>query len=382
MRRAGDLRPRVLSALKIEPVVLQFTDVVVTICSLLMDDRDCRPWQERVEGAFQELDSDVKAVVRGIEEFAQDETRAAVEGWVRKVRQVGYRAYARRLLGAAEYDRLELALREDAAVVALAVRRGVRAAMPFVAAFEDGLEVMTAEQLSQVRAVDLLGLNVGQLMHKLDAAILEHVWPQLPMEAVSTRDDDSLGLEQFTDEIRAKVTTGATNHLTRVNEPLVRKLTGARDAMKYSADGVSQAASSLVELIDRTLREGTEDRKVLEWIDRELVGTSDVTYVTANGERRPSTRGSTFYFLYGGGSVAREPSGSDDGTGPSFLHEVLASVVVVARKKLQRLKHADSTDPDEREHLDKLLAAVEGAMWLGLWLHQTGPGNEAARRSA
>ena len=76
------------------------------------------------------------------------------------------------------------------------------------------------------------------------------------------------------------------------------------------------------------------------------------------------------YFLYSGGSVARQPAGADDGTGPSILHEVLASVVVVARKKLQRLKHADSTDPTDRQQLDQLLSAVEGTLWLGLWLHQ------------
>ena len=147
-----------------EPVVLQFTDVVVTVCSVLTNEQDSRPWQDRLEDAFQELDPDVDAVVGGLETFARDETRVAVEAWVRKVRRVGYQAYARRLLGTAEYERLERALREDAAVVALAVRRGVRAAMPFVVAFEDGLEVMTKEQLAQVRAVNLLGLNLS-LIH-------------------------------------------------------------------------------------------------------------------------------------------------------------------------------------------------------------------------
>lgn len=370
MRRAGELHPRLLSALKMEPVVLQFTDVVVTVCSVLTNEQDSRPWQDRLEDAFQELDPDVDAVVGGLETFARDETRVAVEAWVRKVRRVGYQAYARRLLGTAEYERLERALREDAAVVALAVRRGVRAAMPFVVAFEDGLEVMTKEQLAQVRAVNLLGLNIGQLMHKLDSAIGEHVLPVLPMEAVPTSDDDFLGLEHFADDVRARVTSSATLHLTRVNEPLVRKLAGARDALKYSADGVSQAASSLIELIDRVLRESADESQVLEWIDRELKNMSDVTYLTGSGEWRPTTRASTLYFLYGGGSVARQPSGADDGTGPSVLHEVLASVVVAARKKLQRLKHADSTDPAERDQLDQLLLAVEGALWLGLWLHQ------------
>lgn len=85
-----------LSALRIEPVVLQVTDVVVTVCSVLMDDQDSRPWQERLEGTFTELDPDVDAVMSGIEMFAQEETHVAVEAWVRKVRNVGYQAYVRR----------------------------------------------------------------------------------------------------------------------------------------------------------------------------------------------------------------------------------------------------------------------------------------------
>ncbi len=377
-RRARELDPRVLSALRIEPVVLQVADVVVTVCSVLMNDQDSRPWQERLEGTFKELDPDVDAVVNGIETFAQEETHVAVDAWVRKVRNVGYQAFARRLVGAAEYDRLQRALREDAALVALAVRRGVRAAMPFVAAFEDGLEVMTAEQLAQIQAANLIGVNFGQLMHQFDAMLGEKVWPKLPMETVPTCEDDFLGLEQFADQVRASVTTSAMAHLIRVNEPLVRKLTGARDALKYSADGVSQAASSLVELIDRVLREAAAESDVLKWIDREMPDTAELTYRTVStGERRPTIRGSTLYFVYGGGSVARQPLGSDDGTGPSILHEVLASVVVAARKKLQRLKHADSTDPADRAQLDQLLGAVEGTLWLGLWLHQmTHPSEE------
>jgi hypothetical protein len=64
--------------------------------------------------------------------------------------------------------------------VALAVRRGVRAAMPFVVAWEDALAVMSREQLSTLTSIDVLGLDVGKLIHDLDALPGDRVLPALP----------------------------------------------------------------------------------------------------------------------------------------------------------------------------------------------------------
>jgi hypothetical protein len=44
---------------------------------------------------------------------------------------------------------------------------------------------------------------------------------------------------------------------------LSRKIQGARDALTYSADPVSQAASSLIEMIDRLLRTAFNEAEVL-----------------------------------------------------------------------------------------------------------------------
>ncbi len=88
--------------------------MVVTVCSILSDATDPRPWQERLDDAFRHVEAD--SVVAGLEDIAASRTQAAVDTWVRKVRTVGYKAFARRLLGAATYDQLERALYEDAAV--------------------------------------------------------------------------------------------------------------------------------------------------------------------------------------------------------------------------------------------------------------------------
>jgi len=368
--RARDLEPGLLSALRLDEVALSSADVLVRVCSLLTDGTDGRPWQERLEDAFQGGPKP-EVVVARLEDLANGDLQSAIDYWARATRRAGYQAYARRLLGAADYDLLTRALREDAAVVALAVRRGVRGALPFVTAWEDALAVMSPEQLARATTVDVIGLNVGKLIHQLDSMLGEKVLPVLPMEVVDARAADFMDTTQLAAIVRENLSSSARHQLMRANEPLVRKLSGARDALKHSADGVSQAANSLIELIDRILRASSTRDEVLEWIDRELPGALDLV-VEDRGPagRRPTKMGEVLCFLYGGGRVAREPTETDDGQGPLFVHEVLAGVVVAARSELQRLKHADEPGDVDKAQLERLLAAVEGALLIGLWLQQ------------
>ncbi len=50
------------------------------------------------------------------------------------------------------------------------------------------------------------------------------------------------------------------------------------------------------------------------------------------------------------------------------MHDVLARVIVTARTKLQKMKHADGGTREEREQLLRILVAIEGALMLGLSL--------------
>ena len=279
------------------------------------------------------------------------------------------------------YDQLERALYEDAAVVALAVRRGVRAAMPFVAAWEDALAVMSREQLASLTTIDVLGLNIGKLVHDLDALLGDRVLPRTPSRGRVGARHQGVSLDDLSATIRTAVTSAAQRQLTRVNNPWYRKLAGARDALEYSADGVSQAASSLVELIDRVIRESLDGASVLDWIDSQIPSTPDTTYLTPKGVRQPTKHGELLCLVYGGGSVSRQPSEHDDGTGPSFVHQVLAGVMVSARSKLQALKHADEASEADREQLKALLSAMEGALMLGLLLQQLTTGQRADERA-
>ncbi len=122
-------------------------------------------------------------------------------------------------------------------MVALAVRRGVRGALPFVTAWEDALAVMSPEQLARATTVDVIGLNVGKLIHQLDSMLGEKVLPVLPMEVVDARAADFMDTTQLAAIVRENLSSSARHQLMRANEPLVRKLSGARDALKHSADG-------------------------------------------------------------------------------------------------------------------------------------------------
>ena len=369
--QARDLDPRLLSALRIDAVFLQLCDALVTVCSVLSDSSDPRPWQEQLDEVFRQVDA--AQVMAGLEDIVENRSLEAADAWIRQVRTVGYRAFARRLVGAATYDRLERALYEDAAVVAFAVRRGVRAAMPFVVAWEDALAVMTPQQLSALTSFDVLGLNVGKLIYDLDALLGDKLLPAFPADVLALHRADVVNLSELRDTFRARVSSTAVRQLTRVNQSLVRKLAGARDALEHSADGVSQAASSLVELIDRVLRESSDQDSVLEWIDEEVADSPGLTWVDDQGQRRPTKRGEVLCLMYAGGSVKREATEHDDGLAPLFVHQILAGVVVSARTKLQQLKHADEATEEDREQLSALLSAIEGALMLGLLLQQVAP---------
>lgn len=366
--RAQNLNNGVLAALSIDFAILQICELVVSISSLVTDTTDRRSWQDRLNEAVEGLEQ--KTLIDAAEKMQNAETLASAEAWARKVRTKDYKLFARRLLGAAEYYRLERAAYQDVAVVTVGVRKAVRAAMPFLIAWEDAIAVMSPGQLSKLASIDLLGLNFTKILHHLDSFLGDRVLPAFPEDVILPLASDVLDLSEMAEMFRAKVSSGALSQLTRVNQPLVRKLSGARDALIHSADGVSQAASSLIELIDRVLRESFDHRSVLAWIEEELSDTPGLVYQTDKGESRPTKRGEVLCLIYGGGSVNREATEDDDGFGPSMIHKVLAGVVVSARTSLQQIKHADDEGEEDREKLMGLMSAVEGALMLGLLLQQ------------
>jgi len=76
--RARDLEPGLLSALRLDEVALSSADVLVRVCSLLTDGTDGRPWQERLEDAFQGGPKP-EVVVARLEDLANGDLQSAIE---------------------------------------------------------------------------------------------------------------------------------------------------------------------------------------------------------------------------------------------------------------------------------------------------------------
>lgn len=363
------LEPSLLAALRINESMVLVTEAIVSVCRALTDSSDTRPWQEKIEDCF--ADFDEEKLEETLKAFVEVCEADKPENWAEKFKNANYKNFVERLLGAAQYRLLVNAVMEDGAVVALAIRRGVRALMPFAVAGSDALSLMSKEQLKAAKRIDALAINAVQIIVSLDGFLGEKLLSALPMEVTAATSSDLTawtpdGADDLVLQFRTLVTDASAKRVERANSTLVRKIRGARDALKYSEDGISQAANSLIELLDRIMREAFPPDSVLSWVDGNLPDEPDLTYLK-DGQRAPTKRAEALCFVHGGGPVMpRDANKYDIGEGPSFLHDVVALGLISARNKLQKLKHADGGTPEEREQLMAVLSALEGALMLGL----------------
>ncbi|MEU9663466.1 hypothetical protein [Streptomyces chartreusis] len=363
------LEPSLRAALRIDESMVLVTEALVSACAALTDSSDTRPWQEKIEDCFADFDEEKleKTLKAFIEVCEADEPK----NWLEKFKNANYKKFVERLLGAAQFRLLVNAVMEDGAVVALAIRRAVRALMPFAVAWGDALSLMTKEQLKTANRMDVLAINAVQVVVSIDGFLGEKLLSTLPMEVTTATESDLTGwtpdgIDDLVLQFRTLVTEASAKRVERANSPLVRKIRGARDALAHSEDGISQAANSLIELIDRIMREAFPPDTVLAWIDGNLPDEPGLTYFK-DGQRAPTKRAEALCFVYGGGPVVpRDANQYDTGEGPTFLHDVVALGLTSARNKLQKLKHADKGTPQEREQLMAVLSALEGALMLGL----------------
>ncbi|MPY36732.1 hypothetical protein FNH09_37595 [Streptomyces adustus] len=346
------------------------TETVVVIAKVLTDPNDQRPWQEKIEDCFPDGGEALSQTLLSLgDDFEAEKTKA----WLEQFNGQTYQKFAEKLLGAAQYRLLIEAFKEDAAALVLALRRAARALMPFAIAWRDATTLVSQNQIKPASRAQLLTFNTVDLMVSLDKFMGEKLFASLPMSLTGATEADlaSWSKDQVDDlvaDFRALVTEASTRRVERANSALVRKIRGARDALRYSEDGVSQAANSLIELLDRIMREAFPPSVVLAWADENLPDEPEMTHINKQGVRQPTKRAEALCFVYGGGSVdaLRIENQYDDGVGPSVFHDILARVLVSARNKLQKLKHTDGGTPEEREQLSSLLAALEGGLMLGL----------------
>ncbi|WP_153506032.1 hypothetical protein [Cumulibacter manganitolerans] len=366
------LPARTRDVLRISDGLVALIDVLVTVCHALTDDADKRPWQERLGDVFQDRYKDLDAL--GVADELNRLQSVLEEGdareWARRFRSSSAKMFLRRLLGAKLADELERAVLEDAAVVTAAVRRGVRLLMPYSVAIEDAISMLTPADLSQS---NLSGAEAKLLsaVIEIDRLLGEQVvqWLGIDSETISIASSapfSSKDVEQLTLDFRAFVSADSSNQIARVNASLVRKVRGARQALDHSVDGVSQAANSIVELIDRLLREAMPKDVVLAWLQTNFRNDGPYVRINDSGERVPTKRGEALCFIFGASPIRRAEGASADEV--PALHDAIALSLVRARSSLQALKHADDPTENETASLRNILAAVEGALLISVKL--------------
>lgn len=362
-----------LKVLGIEYWAIGALDAGVTIATVLGSDIDTRPLADRIEWLANNLEFpdgvEAEDVLRSIAAAAED----TIPKFVKRARTDVWKRFLRRLVGAAAYDRLVSAVYADTAVVVAAVQVAVRVIQPLALAIDNCAATLSPEQITKLGPFGNGDptTSVLRTFLSLDNALTQLVDMEFDLSAFDGDADevkdvhaDDVILDELVETARLALSGEIRAMLSSVNDLLRRKLSGAVTAIESSDDGVSQAANSLIELIDRLLRKAFTDAEVLEWLEATGRASKDLVFEDGNGKIRPTKRAQALCFVYGA-NVSE----------PSPFHEVVAHSLVEVRTKLQKLKHAESNTPDEVSALRTMMDTVEGALsfairigWMSLGL--------------
>jgi hypothetical protein len=354
------VNPRLRDQFGISDNVITVVEIVVIVVRRLLDDSDPRPLESRLDDIGDMLPSfDTNAFedkLRALAKVQEKDVTRWITRWAKRFTSPNRLLFARRIMGAALYDKLAAAVREDGALVVVGLRRASRSLMPTALALDDCAATLSAEQLREVGGYEQIENSMLSLALRLDSIYDKLLDMDLPLDGVPIRPEEQRALQvdlsTLANQLRAIVATGSEERIAELNDALAKKISGAQDALLHSADGVSQAANSLIEFIDRLLRKAFTETYVLEWVASYYPDPKfELTFLDKNQNRvRPTKRGQALCFAHGG-----EPAQNQ-----SPLHRVAAAGIAEGRQQLQKLKHADVGGTEEVEQMQELLRAVEG----------------------
>lgn len=363
-REVSRLTPQQRQILRVTDEAVLIWDLIISCSAILTDDNDSRAWEERLDGVlsrvFADSDEELESAARHLETFAKDQ----VPEWMTVAKREGARQFLERLLGAAAYHRLKVALQQDCAILVVALRRATRNLMPYAVAMDDLFSALPSGQATKLPALTGAPSALLTIFIHLDRALEKLVTFSSGAAFVAGRESESTPFELadlaiLADKFREIVSGRSREAVKELGAALERKIQGARDALEHSADPVTQAANSLIELIDRLLRAAFTDDEVIEWVGANYAETADLTYVDRKGSSekiRPTKKGQVLCFVYAGLPV----------TESSPLHELAAMAVATIRSQLQKLKHADLGTDEEAVEIARHLNAIEGFLHLAV----------------
>lgn len=368
--------PLVRSQLPLGHGGVMLWDMIYSVCEALTRTGDIRPWPDRLQEVL-DTKSDSLTPER-LNALTAELTRVAEQegtAWISDLLRPDFLRFLERAVGTGMYHRLRRAALDDVAVVAAAIQSGVRTLQPYALAIEDMLRVLSQKDRDRLRTSlgpteTILVKLIVQLDHVLvrviDAVINDEFTESLLADLAAPTAEE---VEALIPKLRSVISDRASQLAEELGAVASRKIRGARDALTLSADPVSQAANSLIELIDRLLRTAFSDDEILDWAKENY--TTDKTLMYDNGKGvRPTKRAQALCFIFGGQPKGENPE----------LHEILAEVLVNTRAALQALKHSDTGLPEELNELGLLMGAIEGFFALGVRVAWGGLPPEAITR--
>lgn len=352
------LDPAAKRRLGLSGEVVLFWDNLVTVCGIMVDDGG-----PSLAGRIEQLDRYLNRVddpsgVPDLTELADSLRQKAdsmVPPWVFHIRAPETRRYLNQLCGEGPYHGLMSALQSDIQVVTSAMRQFLRAARPYVTAVGDSLMFAKESDRPAVLKLNPTASTLLSFVMRIDRALsqLDDLFEWGTDQRVARLPPPDLTqarLADMIDQCRATIAGRSRSPVNRLGDILQRKLAGAEHALLGSPDGVSQAAGSLVELIDRLVRLAFTDDEVLDWLTEHNVRADRYTYPSKETNKiRPTKRAQLLCLIWARGTPSAE-----------LLPwtEMLAAAVVASRGELEQLKHADSASPAELRKVEQSLFAI------------------------
>ena len=356
------LSPRARADIGAVDEFLVVIDGLVLAAEAFLDEDDDRPLPERLTEVLDGFAEVGKVYGPRVSEFILSLDEPKIEALAKKYARRGYLDFVHRMVGGAAFQRLHVAVSRDVDLVAAAAYRSADALMPYALAMEDLAGLLTEDQVREFMEFNPAGGFMVELtlslLDAVDVAVTKITLPEHIVELERVRRDSVTAhdLIQLTAELRDRISGQSRDLLQQVSALLERKLRGAKDALAFSADSVSQAANSLVEFIDRMLRAVYTEDEVLEWLRINYTDVKDLTFQDAERKKlRPTKRGQALCMVHGAQPVQQS----------SPVHILAATSLNVTRRRLQKLKHSDAGTAEEREQVEACLVAIEGFVQVG-----------------
>lgn len=374
---AAELRlipDRVLNTFKVPAEVIPVLDAVTATLHALLADDDARSWSERLDGCDgywravdpeDVLEAKLDQLAQWFRDLDPEELAQSVASYTARFKNGSAPAFLARLLGSKRYLRLKRAAEKDWALALLGVRRLLRLGLPLAQALEDAFVTLTEEERTDFGRTTPRESAYLELLLQIDAMIDAFLGRrQMDFSGLGFPVRDSefevIGIE-LKDIIRAMqafLDIDMETYAAELNDMLVRKFRGFEQALANSEDGVGQAATSLIELIDRLLRTAFTKNEVLAWVARYRPDDASLIY-EKDGKRLPTKKAEALCFAHVGEAPADDPR----------IGEMLASSIVRARAATQKIKHADRGTTAEAEELRRLMQSARGAFTYLLRVH-------------